>query len=278
MEKKIYFHVGLAKTGSTFLQKNFFPYLKNIKYINTHKYRNCIKIIKKTNYKSYLISREFDRQLENEIKKITSYFPNVRIIIIFRRHDHWITSQYKRYVKNGWYWKFQDFYNDKDSGYWKNEDMIYLNKVNIIKKYTTKTPLVMCFEKLKKNPFSYLDKISKFLNCNYSKSKISLNIVHKSYSDKQLIFLQNFCRIFKISPPEYYPYQEIDILKINSNNKLKHWLFFRPWWFLYHLVMYFAILIPKSFIVKGPLIKNDYLESIRKKYKNDWDYIKNLKF
>ena len=46
--KKIFFHVGLAKTGSTFLQKNFFPKLKNIKYISTHKYKRCINIIKKT--------------------------------------------------------------------------------------------------------------------------------------------------------------------------------------------------------------------------------------
>ena len=47
--KNIYFHVGLAKSGSTFLQKNFFPKLQNIKYISTHKYRRCIKIIKNTN-------------------------------------------------------------------------------------------------------------------------------------------------------------------------------------------------------------------------------------
>ena len=68
MNKEIYFHVGLAKTGSTFLQKNFFPYLKNIKYISTHDYINSIDIINKTNYKSYLISREFDKQFEREIK------------------------------------------------------------------------------------------------------------------------------------------------------------------------------------------------------------------
>ena len=128
LKKEIYFHVGLAKTGSTFLQKNFFPYLRNINYISTHKYKKCINIIKTTNYKSYLISREFDRQLEPEVKKILSHFPQTKIIVIFREHEKWISSQFKRLSKNGWHWSFKEFYKNDNTGYWKNEDMIYLKK------------------------------------------------------------------------------------------------------------------------------------------------------
>ena len=38
MVKVIYFHVGISKTGSTFLQQRVFPFLKNIHYIPTRKY------------------------------------------------------------------------------------------------------------------------------------------------------------------------------------------------------------------------------------------------
>ena len=134
-EKKIYFHVGLAKTGSTFVQNNFFPKLKNIKYISTHKYKNCIDIINNTNYKSYLISREFDRQLEEEVSKILKHFPQTKIIIVFREHKKWISSQFKRYSKNGWHWDFEDFYNKDNTGYWKKADMLYGDKLDIISKY-----------------------------------------------------------------------------------------------------------------------------------------------
>ena len=260
--KNIYFHVGLAKTGSTFLQNNFFPKLKNIKYISTHKYRRCIDIINNTNYDSYLISREFDRQLEGEVKKILNHFPETKIIIVFREHKKWISSQFKRFSKNGYHFKFEDFYNNTNSGYWKNEDMIYIDKINIIKKYSKYDPLVLNFDELKINPHSYLTKISEYTNSNYSKSNISLNVVHKSYSEKQLIFLKGFCRIFKPNPPKYY-----------ADNKLKHWLYFRPWWLLFHLVMYVAYFLPKNMIVKKPLIDNNYLKKTMKKYKSDWDEI-----
>ena len=271
MNKEIYFHVGLAKTGSTFLQKNFFPYLKNIKYINTHDYVNCIDIINKTKYKSYLISREFDKQFEDEISKFISYFPDTKIIIVFRRHDQWIASQYKRAVKNGWHWDFKNYYNINNKGIWKNTDLTYMNKLKIIKKYSKSKPLILKFEELKKDPFNYLNKISNYTDSKYLKTQILLKNVHKSYSEKQLIFLKKFCKIFKKTPPKYYDYQEITLDKTISNtNRIKHWLFYRPWWLLFHLVMYTSLLIPKSLIVKNSLINKNDLAEIKNKFKEDW--------
>lgn len=271
MNKEIYFHVGLAKTGSTFLQKNFFPYLKNIKYVSTHDYINSIDIINKTNYKSYLISREFDKQFEREIKKFISYFPDTKIIVVFRRHDQWIASQYKRAVKNGWYLDFKNYYNINNKGIWKNSDLTYMNKLKIIKKYSKSKPLILKFEELKKDPFNYLNKISNYTDSKYLKTEISLKTVHKSYSEKQLIFLKKFCKIFKKTPPIYYDYQEITLDKTISNtNRIKHWLFYRPWWLLFHLVMYTSLLIPKSLIVKNSLINKNDLAEIKNKFKEDW--------
>ena len=136
---------------------------------------------------------------------------------------------------------------------------MYMNKLKIINKYSNHDPLVLNFEELKTNPDSYLSKIAQFTNSTFNKNRISLNVVHKSYSEKQLVFLKGFCKIFKSKPPKYYP-----------NNKLKHWLYFRPWWLLFHLVMYFAILLPKKLVVKKPLIDNKYLDKTMKKYIDDW--------
>ena len=119
-----------------------------------------INIINNTNHKSYLISREFDRQLETEVKKILSHFPQTKVIVIFREHGKWISSQFKRLSKNGWHWGFKDFYNNNNTGYWKNEDMIYSKKIDIINKYSNSKSLILRFEELKSDPHSYLKKIS----------------------------------------------------------------------------------------------------------------------
>ncbi len=268
MEKEIYFHVGLAKTGSTFLQKNVFPKLHGIKYISTHKYKNCIDLIIKEKHKKILISREFDRQFEKEVKWFTSHFPNTKIIVVFRRHDQWISSQYKRFVKNGYSLSFDQFYDiENDSGFWKNKEMIYKNKILLIKKYSPYKPLVLFYDEIKTNPYNFIDRIVKYTKSTYKKDSISLNVVHKSYNEKQLLFLRSYCRIFKKTPPTYY-----------ENNKLLHWLIYRPWWLFFHLLMYLALFIPKSIIVKKPLIEINQLQKIKEKYTNDWNHIKRLKF
>ena len=154
---------------------------------------------------------------------------------------------------------------------WKDSDMTYMNKIEIIKKYSKSDPLILKFEELKKNPFNYLDRISNYTNSKYSKAKISLNTVHKSYSEKQLIFLQKFCRIFKKTPPEYYDYQEITLDKsISDKKRIKHWLYYRPWWLLFHLVMYTSLLIPRFLIHKNSLINKNDLNEIKNKFKEDW--------
>ena len=129
-----------------------------------------------------MISREFDRQLEEEVSKILKYFPQTKIIIVFREHRKWISSQFKRYSKNGWHWDFEDFYNNDNTGYWKKIDMLYRNKLDVITKYSNSKPLVLNFDELKSNQHSYLGKISDFTKSIYNKDDISLNVDHKSYS------------------------------------------------------------------------------------------------
>ncbi|MEQ9306731.1 MAG: hypothetical protein RJQ14_22645, partial [Marinoscillum sp.] len=92
-DKQVYFHVGLGKVASTFLQQRVFPALGGIHYIPTRKYRKAKHIIGTVSAEKVLVSREFDRQLEQEDEWYTKDFPQAKIIILLRRHDEWAASQ-----------------------------------------------------------------------------------------------------------------------------------------------------------------------------------------
>ena len=100
-QQEIYFHVGLAKTATTFLQYKVFPNFKNIHYLQRTHYKHFRKSIEQAKADKIFISNEFDRQLEKEADNFSSYYPQAKPIIVLRRHDSWIASQYRRAVKNG---------------------------------------------------------------------------------------------------------------------------------------------------------------------------------
>ena len=68
VEKQIYFHVGLGKVASTYLQHEVFPKLKGIHYLPTGKYKRSKSIIPQLEVAKVLVSREFDRQFEDEVR------------------------------------------------------------------------------------------------------------------------------------------------------------------------------------------------------------------
>ncbi len=108
-QNEIYFHVGTGKTGSTYLQQKVFPKIKGIKYLPTHKFYSYPKFLSQSKASKVLLSREFDRQLEEEIIIFSAKYSNTTPIITFRKHSAYIASQYKRFIKNGYQMDFNSF-------------------------------------------------------------------------------------------------------------------------------------------------------------------------
>lgn len=260
-EPTIFFHVGLGKVASTFLQKKVFPHLQGIHYVPPRCYRKSKRIIANQSAARYLVSREFDRQLEQEVRWFTATYPHASIIVFFRRQDQWMASQYRRYVKNGGLLAFDAFIDlDRDLGEWKIKDLYYQPMLQVIRECSDQDPLVILYDQLLESPQDVIAGMCRYMRVSEMVPK-SFARVHTSYTDKQLKFLQTFCRKFLKSKPRGY------------SNKLIHWIRYRPFWLLFHLILWVSVFFPDRWVSEDPLIPPDSLERIRKYFEADWRQI-----
>ena len=260
--KKIFFHVGLAKTGTTYLQHKFFPKLKGIKYIQRTKYRQFkyVKIIKKTDYNTYLISNEFDRQLEQEVNNIASVYPHAQIIMVLRRHDYWIASQYKRRIKNGYSFTFSEFIDlENDQGFWKQKDLSFYPMIKMIEDKFKSKPLILFYSDLRKDPYLFLEKIARFIGADFDKKSIDLSPKHRSFNEKQLKIIRKFSRFLFSQDFEYS-----DKYWVSKIQRLFRMI---PRYF----ILFVSLAAPNFLVPKPPLIAEKELEKVRKHYEDDWN-------
>lgn len=193
MSKNLTFHVGLGKTGSSYLQQAFFPKLKGITYVHTRRFNKFEADLDAAPDGNYLLSREFDQQLESESIRISKYDKDAKIIVVFRPQAPWIGSQYKRFTKNGMHESFDEFFDiENDQGLWKQEELYWMDKIAIIEKYFTHKPLVLFQEDLKEDPYKFFDDIANYVGATYERSDISMNSIHKARTDKQLKMMRKY--------------------------------------------------------------------------------------
>ena len=263
-EPEIVFHVGLGKVASTYLQHRFFPMLQKIHYIPTNQYRKAPEIIKKGKYGRYFVSREFDQQLEREVSWFSTHYPNVKPIVIFRRHDGWAASQYRRYVKNGGYLPFTGFLDvANDEGLWKINDFVFYNHIEHLEKYFTQKPLVLFYEELRSDPWQFFDKIAKYADAEYDQRDVSLAKVHTSYREKELKVMRKMGK--------YIFGEERTVTKGRS---LGGWLRRRGQMLASYAVLYPSKLLPAGVVGHEPLIPKEELEKVRLFFEQDWEKVK----
>ncbi len=257
--KEIFFHVGLARAASTYLQHKVFPHFRGVYYIPPNHYRRYQDIITRTTAPKYLVSREFDQRLESESSKFAHVFPDARVIIVLRRPDHWIASRYRQLVKNGFALSFPDFFDiEHDSGLWKISAASMWTKIQIIETYFHHTPLVLFQEDLTTAPFEVFDTLARCMGSTYDRERISLHPYHTSYSDKQLaVMLHVSKRLFSMHPT-------------HGNTRWSHWVRRRARLLACYGILYPAALVPAALVRHQPLIAPQTLEKIKDYFAEDW--------
>jgi len=191
------FHIGLHKTGTTFLQKEVFPKLENLHVVQqSHNIRRLFGVPKE---KRVLVTHEglsgnpfggaWLEEFESYVRGITSIFPDAACIIGFRRHDLLIRSLYKQYLQEGGTRGLEVLFSVDGSGRIKTKDLSYRHRLEFIRKHFSSVHLY-AQEQMKNKPDSSLNSLLHFLDINCAcKENIEKNThnvgVKKSYRLKR---------------------------------------------------------------------------------------------
>ena len=200
----IYLHVGMPKTGSTFLQVRCFPYFKGLRYQNND-IRNLVDriiytnpifldlkkirqeldgLLKNMGEENLLISQErlFGNMLRNYHDNVylagclKAVFPNAKLIIVIRRQDELAESIYKQALQAYYYQTLNSFLNYKNGVFADSCDPLGLPSLdvklmdlyryvqNYVEHFGRENVFVLPYELLRDDQRAFLERLAAILN------------------------------------------------------------------------------------------------------------------
>jgi hypothetical protein len=259
---EIYFHVGTGKTGTTFLQYRAFPKFQGVRYIQRTQYRKAAEIIKKEGAGKYFLSWEMDQQMEEEVKKWAILFPHTHAIIVFRKHDSYLASQYRRFVKNGFRGDLRAFLDiEKDTGLFKISDFTYMRQVKILEEAFGRKPTVLFYDDMVKNPAGFVSKIAGLMGATVDTSIVNFNKKHTSYSEKQLKAMMAAGRFINMRKRRLF------------KNGALHLIWKIGFGALRYSILYGSRVLPAACFSSRPLMNSDELQSVALYFQKDWEEV-----
>jgi hypothetical protein len=177
MKNKIFIHIGMQKTGSTWLQTIVFPKIVSHDVVYKETFRELIsklsekdKIISYENYVGYphlLKIRGLNGWLETRKKSfsnLSELFPNADIILVVRKQSELIRSLYNQYIKVGGNITFYDYWMGNNNPYAiERNALMYRDLICDIKKYFSGRILIMNFDLFKNNKIRFFEVLSEFV-------------------------------------------------------------------------------------------------------------------
>ena len=257
--KTIYYHVGLEKTGSTFLQKNVFPQLKGITYIPKKHYKHFLNHSAAYPAGNYLVTHEQNVNF----KKRTAAFRNkvegkVFPVIFLRNQKDWLVSQYKRYLKNGHTTTIFNFFDPEnpDNSQLNADALHFYDKIIHLEKTFGVKPKIVFYFDFREDAQGVVQDLVDYMNASVDINQINFSPQHTSYAVRQLKFY------------------------LWLTNKLNHHPIKRKKWFRYPM-LHLAQIVPAAVFSKVDWITDDYLQKIDERYAGDWtkclNYTRNQK-
>lgn len=260
-QPQIFYHAGLGKVASTYLQKRVFPALQGICYIPRNRFRRHRKVIARGDCERYLISRECGKYLDRRLQEVAASYPGAHVLMFFRRHDEWIASHYRRYVKNGGRRELRGYLDiDGDTGIWKREQLVYMDMIDRVENYFGRKPFVLTYDRLRLDPYDFSQRLAEHLGASIDRRLLGSSPVHASYRPQRLKKVRLINRLLELRDPE------ADSRPMTAHRLRRRLLLYRS-----YLLLLAASLVPDETVANEELSDPGTLEAIRAYYTDDWN-------
>lgn len=259
-EKQVFFHVGMPKTASTFLQNKVFPKYQDILFVKKHDFKNHQKIIDNNRADKILLSLEINVDKPNgydKVQTIAKRYPGTIPVILLRKHSSWVRSKYKYYIRKHGKLPFDEYLDlESEQGKINHQNLVYINKIKILEEAFQCRPYVFFQEELKQNPRQFIDQLAQLMGARCNPDDIKPGTVKKAYSEKQLKYVRRF--------NNWYKYDD------SKSPKWRKFVYKKFSGLLLHTVAFAGNFLP-PLSEDTPLIPEDKLLEIDKKLQNDWE-------
>ena len=258
---KIFFHIGLGKVASTYLQNRVFPALEDIYYLPRDRFRRHPKEVASGKHSTILLSRESGLYLYEKLEGFKKMYPDAYILLFFRRQDEWIASHYRRYVKNGGLLTFEKYLDlDHDDGIWKQQNLRYMEAIEKTRRLFGDRLLVLTYDRLKHDQKDFVTRIAEFTGATFNYDNISLKPVHSSHSEAKLKAARKISRLLSLNDPES-----------SAEHRVLHRLRRRLELLRSHLILLIAGLLPKRWAESEVITSHEQKQRIRCFFASDWE-------
>jgi hypothetical protein len=167
---RIAIHIGLHKTGTTYIQSTLLPYLTGVSLIRgwlSHREMMAADfsktlVISDESLSGALFSGNYYNDFLTKIQKLKTLYVNPKIIIGIRKHDGFLLSTYKQYLHEKGTGDFSTLFNEEETGLIKHHELLLMEKLNLLKKEFSDV-FVYSQESLRERPQDFLDGLCQFL-------------------------------------------------------------------------------------------------------------------
>lgn len=212
-ENKILIHIGMHKTGTTYIQNYFFNSLENVEIVSHPQFYQNISKKKMSDSDWFLISNEgisgvawnynwligeknkfcWIDSFHNGIDKIKLLFPEAIILIFFRKHGDLLISMYKQYLHEGGVLKIEDFYGENKVI--SEKDLSISTRINKLKD-EFKDVYFLSYEDYKEFGDKYLIDFFGSFGIRYNSTKTKIHFRNESISGKKMELLRNVNKFY----------------------------------------------------------------------------------